>query len=180
MTLILHALHENNVPFINDGQPVNVVEISTGLSLSVNLGGLAVTVIASLTSPKGRAQNAVSAARRHAPEYLDVEKDPQWREAILAKLLAKEAQIRKLPDKYRARIRFGRGVLPPKQHGPDAEDIAIKQATPPVGGHALQHHGLLYTPNMVATLTRRSAKRSPKRRKQVSRSLKPAATRGDT
>ena len=38
-------------------------------------------------------------------------------------------------------------VPPPNQLGPDAEDIAIKQATPPVGGHALQHHGLLYTPN---------------------------------
>ena len=32
--LILHALHENTVPFINDGEPVPVVEISTGLSLS--------------------------------------------------------------------------------------------------------------------------------------------------
>ena len=29
--LFLHALHENNVPFINDGKPVPVVEISTGL-----------------------------------------------------------------------------------------------------------------------------------------------------
>ena len=36
--LVLHALHENNVPFINDGEPVEVTEISTGLSLSVILG----------------------------------------------------------------------------------------------------------------------------------------------
>ena len=28
--LILHALHENNVPFINNGEPIDVVEISTG------------------------------------------------------------------------------------------------------------------------------------------------------
>ena len=42
--LVLHALHENNVPFINDGEPVPVVEISTGLSLSVILGVLVVTV----------------------------------------------------------------------------------------------------------------------------------------
>jgi tellurite resistance protein TerC len=103
--LILHALHENNVPFINDGLPVNVVEISTGLSLGVILGVLVVTVLASVLSAKGRAQNAVSAARRHATEYLDVEKDPQWRESIFAKLLAEEAEIRKLPEKYRARIR---------------------------------------------------------------------------
>ena len=33
--LILPALHENNVPFIDDGQPVGVVEIGTGLSLGV-------------------------------------------------------------------------------------------------------------------------------------------------
>jgi tellurite resistance protein TerC len=103
--LILHALHENNVPFINEGRPVNVVEISTGLSLVVILGVLVVTVLASLLSTKGRAQNAVSAARRHASEYLDVEKDPRWRESIFENLLAEEAEIRKLPEKYRARIR---------------------------------------------------------------------------
>jgi tellurite resistance protein TerC len=103
--LILHALHENNVPFINDGRPVNVVEISTGLSLVVILGVLVVIVLASVLSPKGRAQNAVSAARRHASEYLDVEKDPRWRERIFENLLAEEAEIRKLPEKYRARIR---------------------------------------------------------------------------
>ncbi|GAA1265304.1 TerC/Alx family metal homeostasis membrane protein [Pseudonocardia aurantiaca] len=103
--LILHALHENNVPFINEGRPVNVVEISTGLSLIVILGVLVVTVLASVLSPKGRAQNAVSTARRHATEYLDVEKDPRWRESIFTKLLAEEAEIRKLPEKYRARIR---------------------------------------------------------------------------
>jgi tellurite resistance protein TerC len=53
--LILHALHENNVPFINDGDPVAVVEISTGLSLSVIIGMLVVTVLASLLSKRGQA-----------------------------------------------------------------------------------------------------------------------------
>ncbi|RZT28568.1 tellurite resistance protein TerC [Kribbella sp. VKM Ac-2569] len=48
--LILHALHENNLPFINDAQPVDVPEISTGVSLSVIAGVLTVTVIASLAS----------------------------------------------------------------------------------------------------------------------------------
>ena len=38
--LILHALHENNVPFINDGEPVPVVEMSTGMSLVVIVGVL--------------------------------------------------------------------------------------------------------------------------------------------
>jgi tellurite resistance protein TerC len=105
--LVLHALHENNVPFINGGEHVDVFEISTGLSLSVILGVLAVTVVASLVSPKGRAQNAVSGARRHATQYLDAnfEADPGLRQKIYDQLLAEEATLRALPEKYRARIR---------------------------------------------------------------------------
>ncbi|MDP4508167.1 TerC family protein [Nonomuraea turcica] len=103
--LVLHALHENNVPFINDGQPVPVTEISTGLSLSVIVGVLVITVVASLTSAKGRAQNAVSAARRHAQAYLEVEHDPQPREELFGKLCHEEEQLKKLPEKYRRRIR---------------------------------------------------------------------------
>jgi tellurite resistance protein TerC len=103
--LILHALHENNLPFINNGQPVDVTEISTGVSLGVILAVLTVTVLASLTSAKGKAQNAVSAARRHATEYLEIETDSAWREQVFARLLAEEAQLKQLPEKYRARIR---------------------------------------------------------------------------
>jgi len=103
--LILHALHENNVPIINDGQPVKVIEIGTGLSLSVILGVLVVTVVASLTSARGRAQNAVTAARHHAQDYLDVETDPARREEIFAKLAGEIEVIKSLPEKYRARIR---------------------------------------------------------------------------
>ena len=103
--LILHALHENNVPIINNGQPVEVVEISTGLSLGVIIGVLVVTVVASLLSAKGKAQNAVSAARHHAIEYLDVETDAARREEIFADLTAEIEVIKSLPEKYRARIR---------------------------------------------------------------------------
>jgi tellurite resistance protein TerC len=103
--LILHALHENNLPFINDGQPVKVVEISTGLSLSVIIGVLVITVIASLVSDKGKAQNAMAAARHHAVEYLDVETDAVRREEVFAKLTAEIEVIKSLPEKYRARIR---------------------------------------------------------------------------
>jgi hypothetical protein len=67
--LILHALHENNLPIVNHGQPVEVIETPTILSLGVIIGVLMVTVIASLTSVKGKAQNAVSAARHHALQY---------------------------------------------------------------------------------------------------------------
>ena len=63
--LILHALHENNVPFINDGAPVRVVEISTSQSLLVILAILAVTIYVSLRSPEGKAKTAVTVLRRH-------------------------------------------------------------------------------------------------------------------
>jgi tellurite resistance protein TerC len=103
--LILHALHENNVPFINEGRPVNVVEITTGLSLTVIFGVLLVTVIASLTSRWGRAQNVIAQARRHAHELCEIEDDPALRAEIYAKLRAEEEQLKRLPEKYRARIR---------------------------------------------------------------------------
>jgi tellurite resistance protein TerC len=103
--LVLHALHENNVPFINDGRPVAVTEISTAFSLTVILGVLVVTVMASLLSRWGRAQNTIASARRHAKEYVDVETDPARREEVFAALCAEEAQLRALPEKYRRRIR---------------------------------------------------------------------------
>ncbi|CAM3316804.1 TerC/Alx family metal homeostasis membrane protein [Kibdelosporangium persicum] len=103
--LILHALHENNVPFINNGQPVNVAEISTGLSLAVIFSVLFVTVVASLTSRWGRAQNVIAQARRHAVQLCEIEDDPALRAEIYAKLRAEEAQLKQLPEKYRARIR---------------------------------------------------------------------------
>ncbi|MBU3751616.1 MAG: TerC/Alx family metal homeostasis membrane protein, partial [Mycobacterium sp.] len=46
--LLLHALHENEVPFVNGGNPVNVPEIPTLLSLAVIVFTLLVTMIASL------------------------------------------------------------------------------------------------------------------------------------
>jgi tellurite resistance protein TerC len=105
--LILHALHENNVPFINDGEPVPVVEISTSLSLSVIIGVLVVTVAASLFSRKGRAQTAINNARRHATAYLDSEytRDAAERERIFGKLLDERDQILALGPKYRQMVR---------------------------------------------------------------------------
>ena len=46
--LVLHALHENTLPFINGGEHVKVPEISTAMSLAVIGGVLVVTTIASL------------------------------------------------------------------------------------------------------------------------------------
>jgi tellurite resistance protein TerC len=50
--LVLHALHENELPFLNGGHPVPVPEIGIGLSLSVIVGVLAITTIASLVAVK--------------------------------------------------------------------------------------------------------------------------------
>ena len=109
--LVLHALHENNVPFINNGEHVEVVEISTGLSLSVIIGVLVVTVVASLTSPKGKAQNAVTAARHHATEYLDIETNPARREEVYSRLVTEIDIIKGLPERYRKRIREERELM---------------------------------------------------------------------
>ncbi|OBB74809.1 TerC family protein [Mycobacterium sp. 852014-52144_SCH5372336] len=105
--LILHALHENNVPFINDGEPVTVVEVSTGLSLSVIIGVLVVTVVASLFSKRGSAQTAIANARRHARAYLDSEytSSAAERERIFKALLRERDQILALGPKYRQLVR---------------------------------------------------------------------------
>ncbi|BBZ60061.1 TerC family protein [Mycolicibacterium monacense] len=106
--LFLHALHENNVPFINDGEPVNVVEVSTPVSLGVIITLLLVTTVASLVSPKGRVKNAIGSAQRHATTYLNKTyygEDAAEREKAFAKLCAEEQQIKQMPPKYRAMIR---------------------------------------------------------------------------
>jgi TerC family integral membrane protein len=59
--LILHALHENEVPFINGGEPVSwAPDIPIWLSLLVIIGTLAVTTVASLA--KDARDRRVSAA----------------------------------------------------------------------------------------------------------------------
>ncbi|MCB0873521.1 MAG: TerC family protein [Actinobacteria bacterium] len=104
--LILHALHENNVPFINDGRPVHVAEVSIELSLIVIVSVLAITVTASLMSPAGRAQDAVTSARHHAEQYLDTsyETDLGLRRKIFESLENELTIIQSLPVKYRERI----------------------------------------------------------------------------
>jgi tellurite resistance protein TerC len=86
--LILHALHENNLPFINGGGHVEVVEISTGLSLVVILVVLVITVLASLFSTRGRTQTAMANIRRDALAYLDAEytNDADERERLFSRL----------------------------------------------------------------------------------------------
>jgi tellurite resistance protein TerC len=76
--LILHALHENNLPFVNGGEPFNVVEISTPVSLSVIVGVLIVTVVASLVSVKVlavRTERHISGSRDKGPQTDPVSRD---------------------------------------------------------------------------------------------------------
>ncbi|WP_141277441.1 TerC family protein [Pseudonocardia hydrocarbonoxydans] len=104
--LVLHALYQNSLPFVNGGQPVPVYEISTGLSLLVIIGVLVVTVLASLYSAPGRAKSVSSAARKHATEALDEELDADTRAANYTMLAADEQRIKELPDnRYGTEVR---------------------------------------------------------------------------
>jgi len=57
--LVLHALHENELPFINDGEHLDVPEISSLLSLAVILVTLVVTALSSLAKNKSDERSAV-------------------------------------------------------------------------------------------------------------------------
>ena len=59
--LVLHALHVNELPFINDGEPVEwAPEIPIWLSLTVILGTLAVATVPSLLKTRNDARVASS------------------------------------------------------------------------------------------------------------------------
>ncbi|GAA0979650.1 putative membrane protein [Nocardioides aquaticus] len=105
--LILHALHENNLPFINGGEPIEVTEISTAVSLGVILGLLTITVVASLVSKKGRAKVAIGNARRHVNAYLDLDytADEGERERVYCKLVEEAEQVRSLGPESKRMMR---------------------------------------------------------------------------
>lgn len=141
--LVLHALHENNVPFINDGQPVPVVEISTGLSLSVILGVLVITVVASLVSPAGKAQTAIRNARRHATAYLDSEytADPAERDRILRLLLAERDQIIALGPRYKQMARDESALMALLERARSSHQAAVERGeSEPLGPSRLLDH----------------------------------------
>ncbi|GAA4686258.1 TerC family protein [Pseudonocardia yuanmonensis] len=56
--LVLHALHENELPFLNGGQPIPVPEVSIAVSLLVIVGVLAITTVASLVAVRRRPELA--------------------------------------------------------------------------------------------------------------------------
>lgn len=64
--LILHAMHENSVPFINGGQPFHVPEIGIVPSLGVIITTITVTVIASLIGVRVQEKKAAALASTFA------------------------------------------------------------------------------------------------------------------
>ncbi|MEX5300413.1 TerC family protein, partial [Kocuria sp. CPCC 205292] len=101
--LIIHALHENTLGFINNGEHVEVVEIGIGLSLSVIIGVLAVTVLASLFSPKGRAVRVISTLQAVAEEYVSLPQDAPAgeRRRLAAKAARYQEQMGSISPRYR-------------------------------------------------------------------------------
>jgi tellurite resistance protein TerC len=67
--LLIHALHKNELPFINGGEPVTVIpEVPIWLSLLVIAGTIAVATVASLVKTRGdRADVAAPPAEREHP-----------------------------------------------------------------------------------------------------------------
>lgn len=101
--LILHALHENNLPFINDGEPVPVIEIGIGLSLPVIIGILVITIVASLFSPRGRALTVIKNTEKLAAAYIDLPADASdtERKKINAKLAKQMKQMPRISEKHK-------------------------------------------------------------------------------
>ena len=142
--LILHALHENNLPFVNDGQPIAVPEISTALSLGVILGVLTVTVVTSLLSHGGKAQYAIAAARRHATSYLDAEytRDAAERERIFGLLVRERDQIMALGPKYRQQARDEDDLMELLERAQASHDAAVERGEEePEEGPLVPPHG---------------------------------------
>jgi tellurite resistance protein TerC len=57
--LVLHALHENELPFINGGHHVSVPDIPSLLSLAVIIVTLAVTAVASIAASRRMSEEEI-------------------------------------------------------------------------------------------------------------------------
>lgn len=66
--LVLEALHENSLPFVNGGEPVPVPTVGIVLSLTVIVGVLAITTVASLVAARRDDRRAAAAAPEPRPE----------------------------------------------------------------------------------------------------------------
>lgn len=69
--LVIHALHENQLPFINGGEPVHAIpEVPIAVSLTFILATLAITTVVSLLATRGRERisDAVVLSHEHHEE----------------------------------------------------------------------------------------------------------------
>ena len=73
--LVLHALHENELPFLNDGDGIHVPEISSLLSLGVIIATLVITAVASLA--KSAKEDAAAEA---VPADVDDTPGSDWKD----------------------------------------------------------------------------------------------------
>ena len=65
LKMILEALHSNSLPFLNGGEGLHVPTINIGLSLTVIIGVLALTAVASIIKSR---REAASGAKTELPE----------------------------------------------------------------------------------------------------------------
>ena len=83
--LILHALHVNELPFINGGESVAwAPEIPTFVSLAVILGTIVIATVASLLSPKAKAVQAVASLEGALKVYRSLGEDAPHEERTKA------------------------------------------------------------------------------------------------
>lgn len=68
--MVLHALHENDLAFINAGQGVPVPEATTAFSLLMIVGILAVTIVVSLASPRGQSLTLLNKFQREGNVFV--------------------------------------------------------------------------------------------------------------
>ncbi len=93
--MILEALHGNQLPFLNQGQPIPVYTFDIGTSLLVIVSVLVVTVAASLASRRGRVASQVRSLERLADAYLKEQpgREPVERERQYQQLAVAEAAL---------------------------------------------------------------------------------------
>ena len=101
--LILHALHENTLPFINDGEHVAVAEIGIGTSLTVIISVLVLTVLISLYSPKGRALRTIQKTQDLTEKYLALpqDADAEERHKIAGELARLQKRFPRISEKHK-------------------------------------------------------------------------------
>ena len=107
--LVLEALHENSLPFLNGGEPVPVPTIGITLSLSIIIGVLAVTTVASLV----KARHDAARSHRAAAEATEAI------EAAAVTAAAANTPGADTPDDDRTPTRGTRRTPVPKHGHPD-------------------------------------------------------------